>query len=400
MSLFCLQMTTLFVYDYGIEYNNPFNVDKKSPRLNESQLIQLATKSPNVRNLRINRPVLGLTTNGLDRLAQLWPRVEELDLRGSGFDEQELGNFTRLFPLLKKLKISVSFYAKVQLFEILFSNHPNLVNFELNLWSEADRNWFLSCHVPLERFVVNRLLDEDATLDTLENCCKDSLQTIQVGFQNATNSQPIRRIFSTFHQLSDVSLSLIKYSTLPHQPVLRHLEKLCLDPDINDTEKPQIVIDFLKSYPQLKELHLEQWDVDDEFIEKIVNTLPNLRSLSFAATEMTRAGWMNVTSLKKLEYFNAGYETKGSVEDVLAFVRETPSLQRLSIWKPSIKKNDFLVLFKALRDDIRSSGSNRQLLVSRDDVKYFALDSSDKCTDLAIEEFVNEMNNRTARKFC
>ena len=109
-----------------------------------------------------------------------------------------------------------------------------------------------SCDVPLERFAVNQLWHADATLDTLENCCKDSLQTIKIGFLDSTDSLKIRRIFSA--------------------------------------------------------------------------------------------------------------------------------------------------LFKSMRDDIRSSRSNRHLWISRDDVLYFPVDSSEACTDEAFEKFVIEMFKRPGTK--
>ena len=98
--------------------------------------------------------------------------------------------------------------------------------------------------------------------------------------------------------------------------------------------------------------------------------------------------------LKQLEHFNAGYESKGSVEDVLAFVLKTPTLQRLSIWNRLDMKNELSLLFKAIRDETRSSGSSRQLWVSQDDVLYLALDLRDNCTDSVIEKIVNEMTSK------
>ena len=395
-------MTTLFVYDYGIEYDNPLHIDMKSSWLNESQLIQIATKSPNVRNLRINRPVFDITADGANHLAQSWPRVEKLDLKGSRFNSLFLENLMCHFPLLTKLKMDAPYRVERRIFDTIFSNHPNLSDFECDFRYGSDTNWFRSCHVPLERFAVNHLWDEDATLDTLENCCENSLQTIKVGFLITAGPELIRRIFSTFHQLRDVSLSFIKYSSLPNQPVLRHLEKLCLAPEISDNNENLNLIDFLKLYPQLKELHLEKWQADDKFVEKITTASPNLRSLSFVAVNLTGAGWSKLGSLTELEYFIPGITHSWNVENVLAFVRETPSLKHLTIRRLTNDANDYLVLLRALRDDFRASGSNRRLSISRDDVMSFSVNSSETCSDQAIEEFVIQIvkSSRRIKRRC
>ena len=158
MSLFCLQMTTLFVYDYDFEYNNnQLNIDTSHRHMNENQLLSIATKSPNVRNLRINRPVSGLTAEGADRLAQSWPRVEKLDLEGSEFNSPFLGNLMAHFPLLTKLKMDAPHAAERQIFDTIFSNHANLSDFECHFVGDVEKNWFRSCQVPLERFAVNKL---------------------------------------------------------------------------------------------------------------------------------------------------------------------------------------------------------------------------------------------------
>ena len=103
----------------------------------------------------------------------------------------------------------------------------------------------------------------------------------------------------------------------------------------------------------------------------------------------------SVTSLKKLEHFNFGIGKKLVIEDVQAFVSEMPSLQRLTFWTVGSGSSDkYFNFYKAIRDEIRSSGSNRQLWVGQEDDLaqggglYFLLDSSETCTDAAIEEFV------------
>ena len=388
MSLFCLQMTTLFVYDYDTEYRQ-LRINTGIGIINERQLLRIATSTPNIRDLRLNRPVVGMSTENANRLTQLWPRVQKLDLDGSVFTEQVLGSLMAHFPLLTKLKMDAPVYVKTQLFDSIFSNHSNLVDFECNFQYGADQNWFRSCHVPLERLAVNHLWDEDATLDTLESCCKDSLQAIKVGFGYERSPQLIRRIFSTFHQLREVSLTFLEYTALQNQPVLPHLEKLCLCRIYR--QHTETLINFLGFYSQLKELRLEQWTVDDESIGKLVTALPDLRSLTVYSTQMTNAGWIKLTCLKRLEHFNLGRTNSLLEEDLQAFVRETPSLKRLTVrMERHNSGKDYSLLFKALRDDIRSTGSNRQLLVSQDDVMYFALDSSEECTDLAIEKFVRK----------
>ena len=399
MSLFCLQMTTLFVYDYGIQYDNPFPIHARTDLINESQLLGIAAKSANVRSLHLNRPVIDLTPEGVDRLAQLWPRLEELDLEKSFFKSQALMKFASNFPLLKKLKIVAFNNESQQLYDSVFSNHPNLVDFECSFYNGTVKNWFQSCDVPLQRFAVNTFLGDYATLDTLENCCKDSLQTIKVGLTRShleINSQIIHRIFSTFHELRVVSLGIFKYSALRSPPVLPRLEKLCLTSFLSDGF--DFLFEFLQSYPQLKELHLEKEGMRDELTEKIVTTLPNLRSLSFDAVYTKGTILMKLTALK-LEYFSPGIIRDWPVQDWLTFVREMPSLQRLTISNLMKNSNEyFLGLFKALRNEIRSSGSNRRLWVSSDDVLLFPLDSSQTCTDEAIEQFVTEMLKQERRK--
>ena len=396
MSLFCLQMTTLFVYDFGIEYSdNSLHIDMKSASINESQLIRLAANTPNVRNLRINRPVVDFTTDGANRLAQLWPRVEELDLDRSRLNGQVMGNFTRHFPLLRRLKIDRLFFAQVELFDTIFSNHPNLVDFECTFWEGADSNWFRSCDVPLERFDVNYLIDDEATLNTLENCCTNSLQTIRINFGNSNfekNTRKIHQIFSKFQQLKTVAFGFFEYSALKNQPILPRLENVCFY-DLFGTDW-QNLIEFFSSYPHLKKLRLEYGISDKKVFENLAAALPNLRSLSFTTYRLSSAGLMNFTALIKLESFSAILNNELIVEDVRAFVREMPSLQRLTILNLNESSIDFLALFKALRDDIRSSGSDRKLWVSRDDVLYFLLDSNDACTDQAIEKFVIEMKSK------
>ena len=392
MSLFCFQMTTLFVYDYGVEYDNSLLIGTKNNLINESQLLRIAASTPNVRSLHLNRHVRGITPDGIDRLAQLWPRVEELDLEGGDFYEQVLVTLTRHFPLLRKFKMEGRFYGSAQLFDTIFSNHRNLVEFECNFHFGADQNWFRSCHVPLERFAVNHFWGGNATLDTLENCCKDSLKTIQVVFGLKGQSELIGRILSTFHELRVVSFGNFEFS-LRSPPVLPHLEKFCLLSQFSENELENL-IDFLKSYPHLKELHLERWTADDRSVEKLATSLPYLRSLTFYSSQLTRAGWMKLSALK-LESFNAGLTNCAIESDLRAFVGQMPFLQRLTVWDVRFRWNDhFLSLFKSIRDDIRASGSDRQLWVSRDGVRFFALDSSDKCTDEAIEKFFTEMNKK------
>ena len=379
LSLFCLQLTSLTVYDHELSY------PEKREQIDEIRLLRMATNTPNVRSLRINGPVKRMTPEGADRLAQLWSRVEELDLEGSRFEKEILTNFLQNFPLLKKLRFEPSRFTTVQHFDAICSNqHPNLVDLEFNFWNSADRNWFESCHLPLKRFAVNILLHENATLSTLENCCKDSLQTIKVGLGIDNNSQAIGRILSTFHRLTDVAFDILDYTVLENQPILPHLEKFCVS-QIYDGPSESL-IGFLKSYPQLKELNLKRGIFDDYLAENIATTLPNLRSLSFV--KFTGTSLMNLTSLR-LEYFNPGYDIRWSADDVRAFVREMPSLQRLTVWNVDDDSDaDCSFLFKALRDDIRASGSNRQLWISRDDINYLLLDSSDQCTDTTIEKFI------------
>ena len=202
MSLFCLQMTTLFVYDYGIEYDNSLPIHARTDLINESQLLKIAAVTSNVRNLYINGPVIDITPTGADRLAKLWSHVQELDLRGSRFLSQIMTNLIRHYPQLSKLRAYTYDYANVQLFDSIFANHTNLVDFEFDCWAGVEQNWFRSCRVPLKRFATNPLNDERATLDTLEKCCKDSLQTIKVGLNNEDpleNFQSVYQIFSTFH---------------------------------------------------------------------------------------------------------------------------------------------------------------------------------------------------------
>ena len=384
-------MTTLVVYDHDIRYN------EKSSLVDESQLISMATKIPNVRHLRINGPVHDLTPEGADRAAQLWSRVEELDLRGSHFDVQVLGNFTRRFPHLKSLKIDNIYGDIVQLFDSIFSNHPNLVDFEC-LFRDylLSGNCFRSCDVPLERFSVKKVWHEKRTLDTLESCCKDSLQSISFLGEMRSESQAARRLFSTFQQLREVSLSVSSFSDLTNQSVLPLLEKLCIDRFEYADEFSEGLIDFLKSYPQLKEFHLKEMQTDIEAVKNISATLPNLQSLSFFYEELNSTVLKSLTSLKKLEHFNFGYPKNVVIEHVQAFVRQMPSLQRLSCWRVNGGSIDeYLEFYKSIRDEIRSSGSNRRLWVGLDGGRYFPLDSSEACTDMAIEEFVKELKSKT-----
>ena len=81
-----------------------------------------------------------------------------------------------------------------------------------------------------------------------------------------------------------------------------------------------------------------------------------------------------------------------------AFVRKVPPLQRLTVWHVDGSSNDNLVLFRGLRDEIRSSGSDRRLSVGRNDVLYFTLDSSETCTDAVIEKFVKQMGEKREKK--
>ena len=352
----------------------------------------MASKSPNVRHLRINGPVHALTPEGADRAGQLWSRVEELDLKGSRFDLKVLGSFTRHFPHLKSLKIDNIYYGKVALFDSIFSNHPNLVDFECRFGDYMqDANWFRSCDVPLEKFVVKRVMDESTTMDTLENCCKDSLRSIAFLSVFERDSQTAKRIFSNFQQLREVSLYLLSFSYFQNYPVLPYLEKLSLY-QLSDGGEPRILIDFLKSYPQLEELHLKNSKTNLEFAKNILATLPNLKSLSLQFAKLNSTVWKSLTALKKLEQFNFGVANNLVVEDVQAFVRETPSLQRLTFWIVNGgSTGSYLNFYKAIRDEIRSSGSNRQLWVGQDGGLYFLLDSSETCTDIAIEEFVKEL---------
>ena len=401
MSLFCLQMTTLVVYDYGSkDTSQASSIGNNSVRINENQLLRLAESTPNVQNLHINIPVVNITPTDADRLGQLWPRVQELDLEGSEFESEVLGNFTRHFPLVTKLKMDVPDNTKVQVFDAIFSNKPNLVDLECNIGNGMAINWLRSCHVRLERFAMNRLWDAETTLDTLEDCCKNSLQTIKVGLGYDFNSPRINRIFSTFHELRNVSFSISKYTALENQPILPRLEKLCLQ--LYYPSDTNILVQFLNSYPQLKELHLEKENARDELVEKIATTLPNLRSLSFFSAHLTSAGLMKLTSLQSLEFFHPGLMKRLPVEDVLAFVRQMPSLQRLTFWMLNDNSNSlqsyYSLLFKSIRDDIRSSASDRRLLVGRDDLLYLSLDSRDKCTDEAIEEFAEEMTKKRKTK--
>ena len=312
------------------------------------------------------------------------------------FDRKVLTNFTRHFSLLKRLKIKTYRFAKASLFDTIFSDHhPNLVDFECTFGNGAHENWFRSCHVPLQRFAVKNFRVESSTLNVLENCCKDSLQTIKVDFCGDNDSHLIGRIFSTFHRLADVSMNIAECSALQDQPVLPHLEKLCVS---HFSSSPSdSLTGFLKSYPQLKELHLKRSIVDNYLVEKIATMLPNLRSLSFSFGQFTEAIWMKLTSLR-LEYFSPGFHIRWSVDDVRAFVREMPSLQRLTVWNVNDGSDaECSFLFKALRDDIRSSASNRQLWISRDDGKYFLLDSSEQCTDMAIDKFI-QVNKRSINR--
>ena len=162
------------------------------------------------------------------------------------------------------------------------------------------------------------------------------------------------------------------------------------------------LVEFLKTNPQLKELHMSGRWFEDELIDKIAATLPNLRSLSFPGFYAKATNWMKLTALK-LEYFNPGMIGIWHDEDVLAFVGGMPSLQRLTI--PSlnrISKYYILRLFEALRNEFRHSESNRRLWVSQDDFLYFPLDASDECTNEAIEKFVNEMfkQERRVKEHC
>ena len=357
----------------------------------------MATSSPNVRHLRINGPVHDLTPEGADRAAQLWSRVEELDLKGSRLNGQVLTNFVRHFPQLKSLKIDYIHSGKVQLFDTIFSNHPNLVDFECIFGDYFQKtNWFRSCDLPLKRFVVERIYDEEATLDTLEKCCKESLQTFRLAYAMREGSQIASKIFSTFQQLRDISLYINDFSDLQNQPVLPHLKKLCLHQIHNIGFKD--LIDFLKSYPQLKEFHLKDIETDIRAVKNITATLPNLQSFSFQFAELNSTVLKSVTSLKKLEHFNFGFAQTLVIEDVQAFVRETPSLQRLTFWLVGSNSIDeYFNFYKAIRDEIRSSGSNRQLWVGQEDDLaqggglYFSVDSSETCTDAAIEKFVKEL---------
>ena len=133
--------------------------------------------------------------------ARLWPHVEELYLDGfrDYFEERVSESLLRNFPMLKKLKMKIQDSADGQLFDTLFSNHPNLLDFELDERVHINGNWFRSCHVPLERFAVMGMLpSEDANLDTLESCCKNSLQTIHIRLKWETRSRLMSRVFATF----------------------------------------------------------------------------------------------------------------------------------------------------------------------------------------------------------
>ena len=84
----------------------------------------MATKSPSLRNLRVNLQILCMTLEAADCLAQLWPHVEKLDLEKRYFNGEILGILIRHYPLLKRLKIEAPCRAEVQLFDTIFSNHP------------------------------------------------------------------------------------------------------------------------------------------------------------------------------------------------------------------------------------------------------------------------------------
>ena len=401
LSLFCLQLTSLTVYDHDLAFNG------KRKQIDESQLIRIATNSPNVRHLRINGPVHDLTPEGADRAAQLWSRVEELDLRGSRFNDRVLTKFVKHFQDLKSLKIDYIHNGKVQLFDTIFLYHPKLVDFECIFGDYLQKtNWFRSCDLPLKRFVVERIWNEEATLDTLEKCCKDSLQTIHLAYAVRDGSQVTSKIFSTFQQLREVSLYINKFSDLQNKPVLPHLEKLCLHQVWGQGFED--LIDFLKPYPELKEFHLKDMRTDIKAVKNITAILPNLQSFSFQFAELNSTVLKSVTSLKKLEHFNFGVGKKLVIEDVQAFVREMPSLQRLTFWLVGNNSIDeYFNFYKAIRDEIRSSGSNRQLWVGQEDDLaqggglYFSLDSSETCTDAAIENFVKELKKRKkAWNFC
>ena len=142
-------------------------------------------------------------TVGANRLAQSWPYAD------------------------------ASHGAGKQIFDTIFSNHANLSDFECHFKSDVEKNWFRSCQVPLERFAVNKLWDDQATLVTLENCCKDSLKSIKFGQRDLNfnaDSQSNHRVFSPLTiciRFPSSQLFSMQQISLPsfHHPSRRFLSK-------------------------------------------------------------------------------------------------------------------------------------------------------------------------------
>ena len=63
------------------------------------------------------------------------------------------------------------------------------------------------------------------------------------------------------------------------------------------------VINFLKLYPQLKHLRIVENISNQQLTAEIAAALPSLLSITFRQNKLTEEGLMNLTLLKRLEFF-------------------------------------------------------------------------------------------------
>ena len=323
----------------------------------------------------------GLSSDGLDRLPLLCPLIEEIHVSGFSFSGSTLARSGLCFPRLKKLVFGNVCNLEAKHLEVFCPLHPKLTHIEFVCNYPADSNgriFLRSLSSPLRSFAMDNIVN--GTLNSLGKRCIDSLETIKVRFLKEADEQRLtHQIFSTFHRLRNVSLYLWK-GNLNDLPVLPCLQTFslrrvssCLVQDL---------IEFLRSYPHLKELHTKNFALNDELAEEVATNLPDLCSFSFSFNRLTSPGLMALTQLKQLKYFNMGFSSELSPTDVCAFVRQMPSLRRLVI-----ENIHFPTLLKALRNEFRSCAFDRKLWVSQNDFKFFLVDPSEACTDEAIDKF-------------
>lgn len=139
-------------------------------------------------------------------------------------------------------------------------------------------------------------------MDKQEEKCKDSLQKLTVSFKKYEAAM-FYRIFSTFQQIRQFSFEIGDIDVLkdfPKMPILPCLEKLSFCENIGNHQN---IIKFLKMYPNLKELRINNVFTSQKLSGQIVAALPNLRCLAFisgsSGFKIVRPKLMNLTGLKK-----------------------------------------------------------------------------------------------------